>query len=105
MTEPPALGPAASQNSGLELLRELVRLAGEQDRVHAHGREGRAPLHVAAGGRLLAREDPRGLAACADALDRALDRRLDFGVRDLAEVTQSRGEVRRPDEDAIDAVG
>src|SRR6266704_2788874 len=65
-----------SGNSAAEFRAQLLELAAEHHHIEADRGEGRAPLHVAARRGFIGREDPRALAARADARDRVADRRL-----------------------------
>src|SRR5262249_4149872 len=94
----------SASNGSLELGGQLLGFARQDRCVHSHGSEGCAPFDVAARGRVVHGEDAGALAARADARDGVLDRRLDFGMRDVAEVAEPCREVRGTDEHAVDSV-
>ncbi len=88
----------------LELDGQVLEGAHQQAGVHAHRHEQAAQFQVAPRQRPVGVENPGGLASPANARDGVLDGRLHVRVRRVAPVTQGGAQVRRPDEDAVDAV-
>ncbi len=79
-------------------------MASDSTHVDGDGDEGGPDLDAAPREGGVRSQDAGGLARRADAAHRVLDRRDHVGVSGLADVAEARRQVRRADEDAVDAV-
>src|SRR3954453_868017 len=96
-------GGCKNQLARLELRGKRPRAVPEQADVGADGHELAAPCDVAARLRLVSGEDAGRLARLYDARCRVLDRSLHLGMSRLADETERSGQVRRPNEHAVNA--
>ena len=99
------LSSAWIEESGFaKLRRERLGRARQDGGIDTHRRERRAELDAARREGVVRREYPGGLAARANAPDGILDDRRHLRMARLADVAETRRQIGRPDEDAVDAL-